>query len=445
MKKLLILLLFAQNLSAQKTDCWFSGSDYAWSGALQLNDSIRLGFLFQIVNKDGKTTIYVYNGPERITVNETTRNGDSLIFKMPVFDSEFKCKWQSKYEKNDSLSGIWINHARKAKNTIPFSAIRIHYKTVASCPCKPFTGRWEASFSPGDSAKQTKALGIFKDPNCWDFIYGTFLTETGDYRFLSGSVYYDYKYVYLHDSLRPKGMSDFDWMDARKKLARTDTTMELSCFDGAHAFYFKAKKNKDGTISGDFYSGSHWHEKWIAKRNDSFELRHPDSLTYLRPGYDKIDFKFKNLQGKEVSLSDDKFKNKVVIVQIMGSWCPNCMDETKYLAEFYKKYKNKGVEVIALAFEKNSDYEKARAAVEKLQKKFGVEYEILITEKVGKAEASDALPMLNQVMAFPTTIYIDKKGKVRKIHTGFNGPGTGAYYDKWVEQNQLFIEKLLEE
>jgi hypothetical protein len=121
------------------------------------------------------------------------------------------------------------------------------------------------------------------------------------------------------------------------------------------------------------------------------------------------------------------------------------MDETKFLSGFYDQYKIKGVEVIGLAFERNPDFSKAASNLTRLKTRFNVTYELLITEKTGKDQASSALPMLNAVMAFPTTIYIDKKGSVRKIHTGFNGPATGEKYTDFVKETTRFIESLLNE
>jgi thiol-disulfide isomerase/thioredoxin len=404
---LLGIVLFS---AASAQPCRFSSPRTAWLGELQLNDSTALSFYFDILPAK-QPAIEIYNAEEVIRVTEVTTTKDSLIFRMPVFDSEFRLR---KYA--DSMKGNWINHSRTDKNVIAFKTHKVQTKPVSTCYCKPFEGKWEVDFSPGNADDHYKAVGIFRNPKCWDMIYGTFLTETGDYRYLSGSV----------------------------NVKGADTVMSLSAFDGSHAFYFKAKK-KNGTIEGDFYSGAHWHERWIAKRNDDFSLRNADSLTYLKPGYDKLDFRFTNLEGKTVSLSDDKYKNKVVIVQLMGSWCPNCMDETAYLAEFHKKYRNKGLEVIALAYEKTADTSKAASNVKRLKQKLGAEYEFLITGKTGKNAAAESLPMLNHVMAFPTTIIIDKKGKVRKIHTGFSGPGTGEYYTAFTKEFSLLIESLLEE
>ncbi len=326
---------------------------------------------------------------------------------MPFFDSEFKLKNYA-----DSLKGVWINHNRKEKNVIPFTAKYNESRRFLFPPTKPLEvkERYKATFEPG-TKDEYFSVGTFTSES--GIVKGTFTTETGDYRYLEGYSAYG-KFM-------------------------------VSCFDGAHAFLFTAKRSNDSLIKGHFYSGIHSHETWIAKRNDNFQLRNPDSLTYLKPGYSKVDFSFKNLEGKPVSLSDRKYKNKVVVIQLMGTWCPNCMDETKFLAPFYDKYKSKGLEIIGLAFERTDNFNKAVANVNKLKTRFNAKYDFLITMKTGAEQASEALPMLNKVMAFPTTIYIDKKGVIRKIYTGYYGPATGDNYTKQVEETTRFVEKLLAE
>ena len=404
-----------------------------WQGFLKLNDSITLPFYFGIViTPDNQTQIVIRNAEERIVVNEVmvhhhflTQNGvttrtDSINFKMPVFDSEFKCSYSG-----DSMRGLWINHSKKDHNKLGFIACKADNPVVKGKTLRVFKGqcifdgRWEVTFSPG-TKDSSKAIGIFKQSEEPSVITGTFLTESGDYRFLQGEI-------------------------------RTNiSVMNLGCFDGSHTFYFDGMGNYGNTPAEDKIEGEAWysptsHEKWIARRNNKFELRNPDSLTFLKKEFDKIDFNFKNIEGKLVSLNDEKYKNKVVVVQIMGSWCPNCMDETKYLADEYDKYKAKGLEVIALAFERTPDFAKSAANLKRLKTHFNASYDFLITGKTGAAGASEALPMLNAVMAFPTSIYIDKKGKVRKIYTGFSGPGTGIYYEKFKEENERFLLKLLSE
>jgi thiol-disulfide isomerase/thioredoxin len=222
--------------------------------------------------------------------------------------------------------------------------------------------------------------------------------------------------------------------------------MKLSTFDGAHAFLFTATVN-DSTMEGVFYSGNHWKEPFVAKRNETYELPNANDLTYIKEGYDKFEFSFPDASGKMVSLSDEHFKNKVVLVQIMGTWCPNCLDESKYYSEFYRNNKNKDIEVVALAFEYAKTKEKAFNNISRLKERINIDYPILLAQygSSDKAKAQEKLPMLNHVLSYPTTIYIDKKGEVRKIHTGFNGPATGEKYIEFKTEFTSFINTLLKE
>jgi thiol-disulfide isomerase/thioredoxin len=398
----IISLLFLQNATA-KNDL----KEGNWRAVLKLNDSTDLPFNFEIKGK----AMHIINAEERIVADEIVYTADSVFIRMPLFDSEFRCKMTG----DSIITGSWINYARKTKNIIPFKAEygKTHRIWKNAAKAWGLNGKYETFFSPF-TKEEYPAVGIFKTEtkNGIVKVTGTFLTETGDYRYLEG--------------------------------ASNGYNTVLTCFDGSHAFLFKFKGYRD-TINGIFYSGAHFSEPFYMIKNDSAKLADPNTLTYLKPDYNKIDFSFKNLEGKKISLNDEKYKNKVVIIQLMGTWCPNCIDETKFLAGFHKKYSKKGVEVIALAFERTDDFNKAVQNVSRIKNKFSANYDFLITEKTGAQQASEALPMLNKVMAFPTTIYIDKKGVVRKIYTGFSGPATGEEYNKFVEQTTLFIEKLIAE
>ncbi len=390
---------------------------------LNQEKQLELPFTFEVVRLKGATQLIIHNAEERITVTETSFSKDSFNFKMPVFDTEFRTKLTG----DTLLTGLWINHTKKENNTTPFSATygnRSRFQTEAAKPGPLFYGKWEVTFSPG-TPDSSKAIGHFEiGMNNW--LQGTFMTETGDYRYLEGS-------------------------DYRGRL-------QLSAFDGSHAFLFIADTVPGGKIEGVFYSGNSWSERWIGKRNQSFELRDPEKLTYIKDPDQVINFSFKNSNDQTVSLSDARFKNKVVIVQIMGSWCPNCMDETAYLAQLYKKYTQKGIarfdsttekherhviEIIGLAYERTSDSEKAKNNIRRLKERFGVNYEILITGLTGKDKASQSLPFLNGIMAFPTTLILNKEHKVVSVYTGFNGPATGRAYEDYVIKTERLIRSLL--
>ena len=156
-------------------------------------------------------------------------------------------------------------------------------------------------------------------------------------------------------------------------------------------------------------------------------------------------FTFKDIDGRSVSLGDPRFKGKVVLLQIMGSWCPNCMDETRFLSSFYKEYQNKGVEIIALAYERSTDFTRSQASLRSVRDRFQVSYPMLITGVTvsDPQRAEKTLPQLEKIVNFPTTIFINKAGQIAKIHTGFSGPGTGDHYEEQKKEIYETVNSLL--
>lgn len=363
-------------------------------------------------NSDGSTySVWAVNGEERFKMDTAYVENDSLHIPMSLYDSELVGKIGE-----GRLTGIWrVSRADKVGGELPFEAVvgedYRFFKTNDTPNPPTFGGTWAVQFITEDPEDSYPAVGIFEQKG--SELTGTFLTSTGDYRYLAGNV---------------KGDSLF-----------------LSCFDGSHAFLFKAARQPDGTLQGKAWYGLEDTETWTAKLDPNAKLPDADALTYLKPGYETFDFKFPNADGKMVSLQDPAFKDKVVVVQIMGSWCPNCMDETRFLSPWYKKNRDRGVEIVGLAFERSKKLEDSAPKLRKMAQRYDVYYPILLAGLSDKDSAATALPMLNHVMSFPTTIVLDKKGKVRNIHTGFSGPGTGKYYDEFVADFNRLIDKLLAE
>jgi hypothetical protein len=115
------------------------------------------------------------------------------------------------------------------------------------------------------------------------------------------------------------------------------------------------------------------------------------------------------------------------------------------MEEVYKKYNAQGLEIIGLAFERSADTAKANANIRRLKAHYGVDYTLLNTGKSGAKGAAESLPFLNAIMCFPTTIYIDRLGTVRMVYTGYNGPATGAAYEKESAETLRLIQLLLSE
>ncbi|MFA6083724.1 TlpA disulfide reductase family protein [Mucilaginibacter sp.] len=380
-----------------------------WRGALKTAAGQEIPFNFDVNNTGSRQELDIINSTEHFKVPNVTGKGDSVFIKMPLFDSEFKLK-----QTGNTLSGQFIKHLGEKDVPMEFTATAAtpyRFFKDAEKPKFDVTGRWSAIIGEGDGRDTT--VGEFKQTGAR--VTGTFLTTTGDYRFLEGTV--------------------------------AGNQLYLSCFDGGHAFLFTAKIDDDKTISGGkFYSGATGTDVWAAVKDENAKLPDAYSLTALKPGYKKLDFNFKDLTGKPVSLNDARFKNKVVIVQILGSWCPNCMDETAYMVNYYKKYQHKGVEVIGLAYERTTDFAKSQKALTQLKTRFDIKYPILITGFTNnKIETAKSLPMLTKVVGFPTTIIIDKAGDVRKIHTGFSGPGTGNHYTEFISEFEKLTDDLLAE
>ncbi len=380
-----------------------------WQAHLLRKDSADIVFNFQWQYINNKSILYIINGNERLKVNNISIfHNDSVIIQMPVFESQLRAKLIG----NLKLEGIWIKGGAIQNQIMPFTAIANTASrfVITEKSRVTISGKWSMLFGSTNAA----AIGIFKQNG--SILSGSIVTPTGDYRFLSGVVNGD--------------------------------TLHLSTFDGSHAFAFSALISNNNTLTnGIFYSGATSKQIFSAVKNDTATL--PDlAAMYLKDTADnKLNFAFKGLDGKLVSITDNQFKNKVVIVQLFGSWCPNCMDETAFLTDFYNKNKQRGIEVIGLAYELSNNFERSKNSILKFKQRFNVQYPLLITGvTVGDEKRTEkTLPQLTPIKVFPSTIIIDKHGRVHSIDTGFFGPGSGEYYESFKRNFYKIMDELVNE
>lgn len=380
----------------------------AWFGNLIRVDGKVIRFHFDIKTENNKTVLYLINAADRFRVDKIRYTKDSVFIEMPVFESGFKAKRVS----SQYWEGTWTRATSKGVQVMPFVAqtqLSVPAKTIAKAKTD-ITGKWAISFTKGDEISKP-AIGDWQQKG--NTLRGTMLTPTGDYRYLSGVVNGD--------------------------------SMQLSTFDGVHAFLFTAKIYSDKKITGGtFYSGPVSEEPWEAVKNANATL--PDvAAMHVKDGIGKLNFSFLDLNKKRVSINDAKFKNKVVVIQIMGSWCPNCMDETAFLSEYYNKNKQRGIEIIGLAYEYTTDFERSKKNIEKFKNRFNVQYTLLNTgvTVTDSLKTEKTLPQLTPIKSFPSTIFLDKKGKVAEIHAGFEGPGTGVHYEEMKKNFEETVSRLL--
>ncbi|MCI4668613.1 MAG: TlpA family protein disulfide reductase [Bacteroidia bacterium] len=379
-----------------------------WHFQLMPENQPMLPFTGTLEEKDKFYTFIIKNGNEEIVVEQVILKGDALRMRMPVFESVFEGKLLSE----GRWEGIWRDPSRGPNYQIPFVATygeKSRFENMSTHVV--VDSMYEVSFSP-DTEDYYPAIGLFRQEGAK--VVGTFLTETGDYRYLEGGL--------------------------------QGNKLSLSAFDGSHAFIFEATVEENGDLNGKFFSGNHWKEPWVGKPNPEAKLAEPDKLTYLKDGYEGVSFTFPNASGDSVSFPSARYEGKAVIVQLLGSWCPNCMDETRLFARWYESYNEQGLEIIGLAFERQPQMFQAFQAINYMKNSLGVDYEILLaSNSTSKKTAAEKLPMLNKVIAYPTSIFIDKKGKIRAIHAGFNGPATGRLYDEYVGKYEKLVQNMLNE
>lgn len=351
------------------------------------------------ISKDG---IAIINADERIPVSQYRISGDSASFVLPVFGTTVDFCFTAE----DSLRGFFRNQHKKGNYKIAFTG----HKSQKN-PSFPEEPNIRSTYNVTIDKKEDayKAIGILNSKS--GRVTGTFLTETGDYRFLEGKETSNGKFY-------------------------------LSCFDGSHLFYFSGVMTGD-SINGKFFSGNHWNTTWHGVKDKSVSLASPDSLTYLKRGNTSVQFMGIGPNKDTTEFNSMDF-NQVSIIQILGTWCPNCMDETRYYSELAAKYGNQ-LNIMGLAFERPSDLSTQLENITLYQKELNVDYPVYLSGSASKSEASAMFSELSGINSFPTTLFVDKKGMVRKIHTGFYGPSTGDYYADYMKETELFLDGLIEE
>ena len=395
-KSLLIGLLLLMGLSygfCQK---------HTWRVELALNDRLTLPFFLEEVQTFENSQYYIHNGQESIPLICTKQKTDSLKLSFPEMDSYLVILKES----IDVFRGYWKNNIKN--QTIPLVGIlndTIRFPQINNGPPSTIANKFRVIFSQEE--EPWPAVGLFEQTQ--NRLTGTFLTETGDFRFLSGNIY--------------------------------GNELFLSCFDGSHAFVFTATVNQD-SLRGRFYSGSRYQTDWIGIADEKASIKDPNKLTYIVDSvYNLNEIKLRTLCGLKTKLG--LFKNSLTLIQITGSWCPNCLDETNYYKELFEKYNKMGLNIISIGFEYGRDSKQQRKKLKRFSKRAKLPYTVLLGGKASKKDASNLFPMLNSISSFPTTLFVNKSGEIIHIHTGFNGPGTGVYFEDYKKEIESLIMNVI--
>ena len=403
---LLAALVSCQSLAPASP---FAGS---WRTVLDVPDG-GLPFHVEIVEEHGELRAAVRNGEEVLPFTRVETSGDTIRL---VFE-HYGCWFEGRLDaEGRTLEGEWMR--RRAGEVSPLmtfvaqAGVRDRFDRLVGEPAAPspiadVSGEWDLTLGEGGSS--WRALAILEQED--HRVTGTILTTVGDFRYLEGSF--------------EKGV------------------LRLSVFDGCHAFLVRAQTRSEGRLEGTFWFGDHG-TPLVAEAGGT-PLPDPWSLTRCVSEEGTFSFAFPDESGEMVSSGDPRFAGKPLVVCVLGTWCCNCYDAGRLLAELHREYHPRGLEVVALACEATGvlkyDAERMRAFSEC----WDIEWPVLHVGRSSKPETAEALPDLDVFLSYPTTIFIDRLGKVRRIHTGFTGPGTGEHYERMRTEFRGLIEELLAE
>lgn len=394
-----LLFLAAGSLQSQQTLKDISGK---WRGEFFLGENLVVPFNFEI---DAKGVVYLLNAEERFKTSPVVIHGDSLIIPLDQFDNELAFVLQK-----NVMSGVL---RKQDHRTVLLPATAEKGKTYRFKDHKNVKAeRIEGSYSVEitfQSGKTERSVAVFKQNG--KQLTGTFLKESGDSRYLQGIV--------------------------------EGNKFYLSSFIGSTPGYYTGEVNTDGTIEGE-QIGTRIRNQFRGKRDSYAAL--PDPYKNLNAGERKKlrPFSFPDIDGKMISLSDSKYQNKVVIIPITGTWCPNCIDEAIFLSPWYMKNKDRGVEIITIHYERQTDTAFSRKVMRRFRERFDIQYD----QVFGGLSNSDTVRKtlgLPEFKVYPTTLYIDKKGNIARVHSGYSGPATGKFYDEFLKEFNEEIDKLLKE
>jgi len=370
-----------------------------------------------------------FGGNEGVLEVRSRRSRMDLRLRFDVYDSELSWHRWYGFQPTDSgihAEGVWkkfrnenyvelpvvfieLDGSMEENQSSRFVPIPEELIEVNNDSAVTFEGQWAVQFESSNDL----AIGTFTvDDN--QLATGTFLTTTGDYRYLAGRV--------------------------------DGNIMRLSTFDGAHAFLFHARMQEDGTIEGDFWSGNWWHETWTAKRDDNAMLPDAFEQTIVTDESKLNELVFKDLDGNPTRVLDlfTETNAKARVIEIFGSWCPNCGDAARELVSLKKMYGDK-LAVVGLAFELTEDFERSVNQVERHHEHIGSDWPILIAGLNDKDKATKTLGFLDQVRSYPTLVFLNEHNEVMSVYSGFSGPATGDAYSEQRTRFENLIDKLIEE
>jgi thiol-disulfide isomerase/thioredoxin len=372
-----------------------------WDATVEVNGT-RIPFHIEFTGDGADVKGWFFNGTDRELSNSGRYENGSLVLNFDAYASVLKLNLSG-----GALDGTYVTRSR----AMPVHATPAVAHVASSIKAPDISGLW--IMEDVKSTKGEKAWNlVLKQKD--DQVSGAILRVDGDTGTLEGS--------YNHGAFL------------------------LSHFSGARPSQVLITPQADGSLLVDL-SGEHHDGSAIkAIRPEVARARSlpmpddPATHTGVKDPTQPFPFSFPDLDGKIVSSTDARFRGKVVLINITGSWCPNCHDEAPFLAALYNKYRGQGLEIVALSFEEEEQL-KNPTRLRAFIKEYGIKYTVLLG-----GETSSAKDKLTQALnwdAWPTTFFVGRDGLVKAVHAGFPGPGSGELYKRDTDEIVSTVERLL--
>src|SRR5579863_8134673 len=374
-----------------------------WDATITFNGQ-DIPFRLQIAGDGSNIQGWFFNGNEKEVSSGGSFQNETLVLNFDSYAAKLEAKLQ-----DGALVG---QYGPMLKKTYPVTAHRHQAEAGASAKAPSIDGLWEVAVK---SSKGEKAWRLIVQQKSASNVEAAILRVDGDTGALTGG-YRDGKFV-------------------------------LSHFSGGRPALVVLTPSSDGTLAVEM-TDLHGSSELTATRPDVARARglapptDPDHHTSVKNPSEPFRFSFPDLNGKIVSNTDARFQGKVVLVNITGSWCPNCHDEAPFLAELYRKYRSQGLEVVALSFEEE-DQLKNPARLRAFMKEYGIDYTVLLGGVPDDRDAKLTQPV--NLNSWPTTFFLGRDGRVRFVHAGFPGPASGDLYRQATHEFYAQVESLLAE
>ncbi|OLE85694.1 MAG: hypothetical protein AUF76_00010 [Acidobacteria bacterium 13_1_20CM_2_65_9] len=371
-----------------------------WDATVIVNN-VEIPFRLELAGNGSAAKGSFFNGDEKVTSTTGSFENGALVLSFDEYETKLEATL-----KDGRLEGQYSRSTRGAP--YPFQAKPFTPTTVDAANVPSIAGLWnvQVKSSKGESAWQLIVRQSGGE------VSAAILRVDGDTGALTGT-FANGKFVLSHFSgARP---------------LRLELTPQA---DGTLAVV----QNRDNPLTAM--------RSDVARAKGLPEPSDPSRFTSVKDPTEPLRFSFPDLNGKIVSNTDDRFRGKVVIVSISGSWCPNCHDEAPFLAELYRKYRGQGLEIVSLSFEEAAQL-KNPTRLRAFNKRYGIEYTVLLPGE--PKELTEKVPQAVNLSSFPTTFYLGRDGRVRGVHAGFPGAASGKFHQEAKNEITADVERLLAE